>query len=142
MTATEKAKGKRCGNAHFVLSLGALHGKVAVQEGGEVREVAKRDPVDGDTLGQPGILAPENERRSEHKKEGIKTKGRGGSPLPQVLSDLLGHLLHSPGVVQVVGDIDDLGGLVEAHWGGPLQEGMHGVGLDVIVALKVEVTVL
>ena len=76
MTATEKAKGKRCGNAHLVLSFGALHGKVAVKEGGEVREVAKRDPLDGNTLGQLGILAPENERRCEHKKEGIKTKGR------------------------------------------------------------------
>ena len=68
MAATEKAKRKRCGDAHFVLSLGALHGEVAVKEGGEVREVAKRDPLDGDTLGQPGILAPENERRCEYKK--------------------------------------------------------------------------
>jgi len=76
VAATEKAKRKRCGDAHLVLSFGALHGKVAVKEGGEVREVAKRDPLDGNTLGQLGILAPENERRCEHKKEGIKTKGR------------------------------------------------------------------
>ena len=142
MAATEKAKRKRCGDAHLVLSLGAPHGKVAVQEGGEVREVTKRNPLDGDTLGQHGIIAPKDERRCEYKKEGIKTKGKGGSPLPQVLSDLLGHLPHSPGVVQVVGNIGGLGGLVEAHWGGPLQEGIHGVGLHVIGALKVEVTVL
>jgi len=77
VAATEKAKRKRCGDAHLVLSLGALHGKVAVQEGGEVREVTKRNPLDGDTLGQHGIIAPKDERRCEHKKEGIKTKGRG-----------------------------------------------------------------